>query len=206
MPYGKFKTVTQVATQFDLEVKTAIVVSDISKPVIEVPKYKLAEITNKLSDPSCLRNETARCNRIITPILEVVIANYKSLSLWIEEPFNIDEEKGLAGNPDYLLSPMTKQQSMAVPPVCVIEAKQDKFDEGWTQALAEMVAANIAGAHACYAVVTTGGLWEFGMLEGGVFTKDPVTLSATQDLQKVFAYLDAIVNKAMNWIKEQHYE
>ena len=57
--------------------------------------------------------------------------------------------------------------------LCVIEAKQEKFDEGWPQALAEMVAASRQGVKVCYASVTTGDIWMFGQLEKGkLFTRD----------------------------------
>lgn len=59
------------------------------------------------------------------------------------------------------------------------------FDEGWSQALAEMVAATIKVAEVCYGAVTTGKIWEFGKLESGIFERDPDPLS-TKDLQKVF--------------------
>jgi len=48
---------------------------------------------------------------------------------------------------------------MDVPPLCVIEAKKEDWDEGWAPALAEMYAASIQGATVCYAVVTSGEQW-----------------------------------------------
>jgi len=85
---------------------------------------------------------------------------------------------------------------MAVPPICVIEAKQDKFDEGWTlKALAEMVAAAQQGSTICYGIVATGKAWEFGKLENSVFIREPDQVT-TRDLQDLFDTLNWIVSLA----------
>ncbi|ETR65197.1 MAG: hypothetical protein OMM_14652, partial [Candidatus Magnetoglobus multicellularis str. Araruama] len=163
---------------------------------IEVPDYKVDEIKELLTDDINFRNEGAIRHQIITPILNVVVRHFKPLKLWIEEPFNVDENKGLTGNPDYLIASRTKTGEMSLPPLCVIEAKKADFDEGWTQALAEMVAVAIKGAKVCYGVVTTGKIWEFGKFESNIFERDPNPLS-TQDLQKVF--------DALYWLFELAY-
>jgi len=186
MSYGKFESVAQVATIFDVEVKIASLLHEAEKldRGIEVPDYKIDEIREFLSDDISFRNEDAIRHQIITPILNVVVRHYKPFKLWIEEPFNVDEDKGLTGKPDYLIASRTKTGEMSLPPICVIEAKKADFDEGWTQALAEMVAAAIKGAEVCYGVVTTGKIWEFGKFESNIFERDPNPVS-TQDLQKV---------------------
>ncbi len=132
------------------------------------------------------------CKKIITPILNVVAEQNTPLNVWIEEPFNVDKEKGLVGEPDYLIAPATDYGGMALPPLCIIEAKKQDWDEGWTQALAEMVAASIQGAQRCYSVVTTGKIWQFGTLEDCIFIKDPNQISATRELQVVF--------DTLNWV------
>ena len=149
-------------------------------------------IKKRLSDTAALKNEAARCNQIITPILNIVVDEHEPLQLWIEEPFHVDEGSGLTGTPDYLIAPETAGEEMAVPPLCVIEAKQDKFDEGWTQALAEMVAASMKGSNTCYGIVTTGKAWEFGRLEDNVFTREPDQVT-TRNLQELFDILNWII-------------
>jgi hypothetical protein len=89
---------------------------------------------------------------------------------------------------------------MATPPICVIEAKQDKFEEGWTQALAEMVAASMKGSNVCYGIVTTGKAWEFGKLKNSVFIREPDQVT-TRNLQELFDILDWIVSEAEKELK-----
>lgn len=109
--------------------------------------------------------------------------------------YNVDEEQGLVGEPDYLIAPKTKYGAMARPALCVIEAKKDDFDGGWTQAWSEMVASSLLGASVCYGIVTTGAIWQFGKLDGGRFIIDPRHLSATTELQRVF--------NTVNWVFDE---
>ncbi|MBF0235551.1 MAG: hypothetical protein HQK65_21325 [Desulfamplus sp.] len=196
MPYGQFESVEQIARIFSIKVKDA---SIIKTKRIEVSEPLLNYIEKKLLDSLSFRNEATICNKVITPILNIVADNNKPLNVWIQEPFNVDKEKGLAGEPDYLIAPATDYGGMDVPPLCIIEAKKQDWDEGWTQALAEMIASSIKGANICYGVVTTGKIWQFGKLKEGVFIKDPNQISATRELQVVFDTLNWVfseVNRA----------
>ncbi len=147
MPYGQFESVEEVASLFNIKVKDASITQ--TKP-IAISETGFKSITKKLLDSLSFRNEATICNKIITPILTIVAEQHPPLNVWIEEPFNVDKEKGLFGTPDYLVAPATEYGGMATPPLCVIEAKKQNWDEGWTQALAEMVAASLKGAETCY--------------------------------------------------------
>ncbi|MCP4344316.1 MAG: hypothetical protein GY795_02180 [Desulfobacterales bacterium] len=189
MPYGQFESVEQVASIFSIKVKDA---SIIKSKRIEVPGILFNHIERKLSDSLSFRNEATICNKVITPILNIVAENNKPLNVWIQEPFNVDKEKGLIGEPDYLIAPVTDYGGMDIPPLCIIEAKKQNWDEGWTQALAEMVAVSVKGADICYGIVTTGKIWQFGKLDKSIFLKDPNQISATRELQVVF--------DTLNWV------
>jgi len=190
MAYGK--SVEEVATKFDIEVadRTAFV----SEKKLEILDVLLSMVAKNLKDDTNYITEFAVCDAIIRPILGIVAENY-NLKIWSHVPYNIDEEKGLVGEPDYLIAPKTKYGAMARPSLCVIEAKRDDFDEGWTQALSEMVASSLLGAHICYGIVTTGAIWQFGKLEKSVFVIDPRYISATTELQRVF--------NTINWIFQE---
>ncbi len=189
MPYGKFESVEQVAGIFSIKVKDG---SAINCKSIEIPELLSNNIKRRLLDSLSFRNEATVCNKVITPMLNIVEENNKPLNVWIEEPFNVDKEKGLMGEPDYLIAPATDYGGMALPPLCIIEAKKQDWDEGWAQALAEMVAASIKGANICYSIVTTGKIWQFSKLESNIFIKDPNQISATRELQVVF--------DTLNWV------
>jgi hypothetical protein len=192
MPYGTFQSVEQVARVFSIKVKDDFATG--SKR-IELPDQLLRSINVKLLDSLSFRNEATICNKIITPILNIVAEHNKPLNVWIEEPFNVAPEKGLAGEPDYLIAPATDYGGMELPPLCIIEAKKQDWDGGWAQALAEMVAASLQGAEICYSAVTTGKIWQFGILKNNIFSKDPNQISATRELQLVFDTLNWVFNE-----------
>ena len=189
MPYGTFQSVEQVARVCSIKVKDDFAAK--SKRIV-LPDQLVQNISAKLLDSLSFRNEATICNKIITPILNAVAEHNKPLNVWIEEPFHVDPEKGLAGEPDYLIAPATEYGGMELPPLCIIEAQKQDWDGGWAQALAEMVAASLQGAETCYSAVTTGKIWQFGSLRNNIFSKDPNQISATRELQ--------LVLDTLNWV------
>ncbi|MEN8214884.1 MAG: hypothetical protein ABFS56_00585 [Pseudomonadota bacterium] len=193
MSYSDFKKVSEVTTKFGTKVKKKQFIDTLS---IKITQIHLTDITEKLDSTMSFINEVATCEDIIKPILNLVEKKYETLHVWSHVTYNVDKENGLVGEPDYLIAPMTDQALMSTPPICVIEAKQEKIEEGWAQALAEMIAASSQGIDISYGVVTTGKAWEFAKLENNVFTKDPNQISATDNLQKVFDTLNWLFDRA----------
>jgi len=187
MPFSQFKSVSEVARKFDIEVIDNFFIEQKTMVITEIYFFDLQE---KLIAPRNFINEVTICETIIRPILDIVSKNYDNLEIWSHVSYNVDAEKGLIGEADYLIAPRTKYGDMDKPALCVIEAKQEKFDEGWAQALAEMIASSLQGTKICYSMVTTGKALEFAYLKGGVFTKDPRQISAISDLQKIFEILN----------------
>ncbi len=192
MSYSTFKSVGEVSQKFDIEVRTE---QFTDRKEIKIPDYIFSRMEISLTEDAYFINEFAICEHIISRILDEVAEHYRQLLVWSRVPFNVDKEQGLVGEPDYLIAPKTKHGIMFVPPLCVMEAKQEKWNEGWAQTLAEMYAASVKGAKICYGVVTTGKAWEFGKFENNIFTKDPSQISATEDLKKVFDILNWLFDK-----------
>lgn len=188
MSYGTFRSVADVAIKFDIEVAGGT--TFINEKELCVVDALFSMVEENLRDKTNYVSEYAICDAIIRPILDIVAKHYP-LKVWSHIPYHIDAEKGLVGEPDYLIAAKTKYGTMERPSLCIIEAKKDNFDEGWTQALAEMVATSLLDDTApCYGVVTTGAIWQFGKLENTVFVVDPNYLSATTELQRIFNILN----------------
>lgn len=192
MAYGTFNSVLEVATTFDIKVDKET--PFVQTKTIEIPTLLFTMIEKKLRDKINYVSEYAICETMIRPILDVIVEDY-ALKIWSHVAYHVDKEKGLIGEPDYLVALRNKYGGMETPVLCVIEAKKDNFDEGWAQALAEMVASSTRGATSCYGIVTTGAFWQFGKLESGVFIIDPVSISALRELQYVL--------NIINWIFEE---
>ena len=193
MPYSKFESIEEVAEKFDIEVN---ITSFIQQKEIKIQEFHFKRLQVKLADNAYFINEFAVGEHIIAPILDLIVEKFSQLRVWSRVSFNVDKEKDLIGEPDYLIAPKNKYGGMSIPPICVIEAQKERFDEGWAQALAEMIAASFKGADICYGVVTTGKIWEFGKLKSKLFTKNPDQVSATRELQILFNMLNWVFNEA----------
>ncbi|RKZ46372.1 MAG: hypothetical protein DRR16_15600 [Candidatus Parabeggiatoa sp. nov. 3] len=199
MSYGKFETIEQVSDTFDIEITRS---AFINQEKIEVDDIVLTMMGRRLLEDANFVNEQARCQHIITPILDIVSDNHESLKVWCQVTYTVDKDRGLDGEPDYMIAPYAKNGGMSTPPLCIMEAKQDDWKKGWAQALAEMYAASTQGASICYGVVTTGDFWQFSRLEAGkIFTRDPIKLSAIENLQKVLNTLNWLFKKASEQVQ-----
>jgi len=189
MAYGTFKSVEEVATKFDIEVADRDIF--FGQKELIIPEILFSMLEKKLRDKTSYVSEYAICETLIRPILDIIAEAYP-LKIWSHVLYDVDKENGLTGEPDYLIAPKNKYGGMKIPSLCVIEAKKENFDDGWTQALAEMVASASLTSNICYGIVTTGNFWQFGKLTNAVFSIDPRSLSATTELQTVF--------NTINWI------
>ena len=130
---------------------------------------------------------------MIFPILNI-IAEKHDLPIWSHVRFDISEEEGLTGIPDFIIAPISKTGvSFTNPIVCIAEVKKENFEEGWTQVLCEMVAAqkfNNDPRKIIYGIATGGSLWQFGKLVDKKLVIDSRIYSATVNLQQVVNVLN----------------
>jgi hypothetical protein len=80
------------------------------------------------------------------------------------------------------------------PYLLLVEAKQDKFEEGWGQCLAEMVAAqrlNTEPSLIVFGIVSNGKMWQFGKLQSNAFIQHTIPYSI-YELDRLFAAVNYI--------------
>ena len=114
--------------------------------------------------------------------------------MWSHESLTYDEN--LSGFPEYILAKRSPLGKVVFdkPYLLLVEAKQDKFEEGWGQCLAEMIAAqrlNEDPQMTVFGIVSNGDRWQFGKLEADTFTRN-ITLYSIQELDKLFAAVNYI--------------
>lgn len=141
-------------------------------------------------------SEAAVCEAIVFPILREVYRSYgDKLTLWSHKVLIYDAK--LSGIPNYILakrSPLGKQV-FERPFLVAVEAKKDDFVEGWGQYLAEMLAMQKINepseTQTIFGIVSNGKLWEFGKLEGNLFTQNiaAYTLVELERLLGAIAYV-----------------
>ncbi len=119
-----------------------------------------------------IHTEKARSEMIIAPILiEVRRVVGKKISLFSGVDFTVDEERGLAGKCDFILSKSEEQLYVSSPVLTLVEAKNENIKGGIPQCMAEMIAAQTFNERegndipVVYGCVTTGTIWKFLRLE-----------------------------------------
>jgi hypothetical protein len=88
--------------------------------------------------------EKARSEYIIAPILlELKEQTANKVSIFSGIEFNVDRKLGFTGWCDFLISRSSFQRALQAPVVIAVEAKQQNFEKGIDQCIAEMLAAQI---------------------------------------------------------------
>jgi hypothetical protein len=129
---------------------------------------------------------------LIDAVFAEIVPNHPNLKVWKAMPLESDT---LIGVSDYLVAP--RRAYLALPLLCVAEAKRDDFVQGRAQCLAEMVACrdnNRQEGHdvdAVFGIVSNGQVWQFYKLakSGEVYETDPLAIS---DLPRLLGALDLV--------------
>ncbi len=196
MSYDNFNTYEEVAIKFKIRL---IEQSFIKEEKIHLDKSLFDFVNDNLKSRRNYISENAICESIISPILNI-IAKHNDLPIWSHVKFDISEEEGLIGVPDFIIAPASDiGTTFKNPVICIAEAKKENFNEGWAQALAEMIAAQKFNNNAnwnVFGIVTTGNFWQFGKLLKNELTMEVISYSAVENLQKLFDVLNWVFIEA----------
>jgi hypothetical protein len=193
MSYSEF-TLAKVKKCFDL---TTFEESDIFANVSELECSEYLTETLRYNVPLALasNSEKARSEMIIAPILIEVRKQLNSqFSLFSGIEFTVDNEKGLNGYCDFIISSSLERLFVSAPVMMVVEAKNEDIKGGLGQCIAEMVAAQLFNEGegnkipAVYGSVTSGTNWKFLKLVGKVIEID-LTEYYLQDVNKILGNL-----------------
>ena len=171
MAYSNF-TLETVREAFDIqEVDIAGLFSD-SEPM--VPSELLTAVLERnIPLATAIGTEKAKSEMIVSDVLVELREQLDlSISLFSGIDFNVDDENGLAGVCDFLISLSPVQFVLEAPVIVLVEAKKDDLEIGLGQCVAEMVAAQYFNAEKgndirrIYGATTSGREWRFLKLEG----------------------------------------
>ena len=170
MAYSNF-TLETVREAFDIqEVDIAGLFSD-SEPM--VPSELLTAVLERnIPLATAIGTEKAKSEMIVSDVLVELREQLDlSISLFSGIDFNVDDENGLAGVCDFLISLSPVQFVLEAPVIVLVEAKKDDLEIGLGQCVAEMVAAQYFNAEKgndirrIYGATTSGREWRFLKLE-----------------------------------------
>ncbi len=196
MSYGNYSNYEEVATKFKIKFKEE---NFVKEEPININPSMFTFIDDNVKSRRSYVSENSICENIIAPILSIV-AKENDIPLWSHVRFDVSEKDGLMGVPDFIIAPTSYiGTTFEKPIVCISEAKKENFNEGWAQILSEMIAAQIVNENQSldvYGIVSTGKFWEFAKLNKNIFSKEIVAISATENLQKLFNFLNWIIKTA----------
>jgi len=200
MPFNTYKSVSQVVQEFQIVYTEADFV--VESP-IQVSESFRSELSLVLQEGAIDTSEYAICEKFIYPILKEVWKTYREhLLLWSHPTLVYDQS--LSGVSDYVIAKKSPLGRVVFEkPYCiVVEAKQDDFQGGWGQCLAEMVAVEKMGDRAepeVFGIVSNGKIWEFGQLWNSTFTKQIKSYSLS-DLDALFSALHYVFEQSQQQV------
>ena len=192
MAFSNYKSISAVIKKFQIKY---VQVNFMLEAEFTVKDSFKEELDLLFTDGVVDNSEDAICENLIYPILKEVWKLYRSkLTLWSHEALTYDED--LSGVPDYIVTKRNPLSTIVFdkPYFLTVEAKQDKFEEGWGHCLAEMIAVQRINddLDSCvFGIVSNGKIWQFGKLSVNIFTRNK-NLYAIQDLDKLFAAVNYI--------------
>ncbi|MBD2391846.1 hypothetical protein RI030_10290 [Aphanizomenon flos-aquae NRERC-008] len=148
-----------------------------------------------------INTEKARSEMIISPILLEVRRklNYE-ISLFSGIDFNVDNQQGLNGFYDFLISLSKEQLFVRAPVITLVESKNENLKSGLGQCIAEMLAAQLFNEQKqnaikiVYGAVTIGTILQFLKLEDQVISID-LTEYYIKDVKKILGILISAIKQ-----------
>ena len=171
MAYSNF-TLEMVRTAFQLEIVESVGIFSEIKPV-DPSAHLATTLARNVPLAITINTEKAKSELIIADILvELREQLERRISLFSGIDFSIDDENGLTGVCDFLVSLSPVQSFLEAPVIILVEAKKDDLTIGLGQCVAEMFAAQRFNAEKdndipyIYGTTTSGTDWRFLKLEG----------------------------------------
>ena len=137
-----------------------------------VPDW-LRNLLDRGQQVAALVSEKARSEFLVVPVL-LAAREFApgALAIYSGTRLDVDPERGLVGECDYILALTPPVPRLRAPLVTVLEAKKGDVEAGLGQCVAQMVGARLfnerAGlpAQRMFGCVTTGEVWQFLRLDG----------------------------------------
>jgi hypothetical protein len=192
MAFSSYKIIGEVLKEFQVFYTEA---NFIVETTFNVSNYFREDLELVMREGVVDNSESAICENLIYPVIKEVWKQYlKNFILWSHQALTFDNR--LTGFPEYILAKKSHLGKVVFdkPYFILVEAKQDNFETGWAQCLAEMIAAQRLNGELeiiVFGIVSNGGTWQFGKLEKDVFTRN-TTPYTIYELDKLFAAVNYV--------------
>lgn len=168
MGYSNYKNLRQTLKKLQLEEVDMYLFPTIN--LVQPSEWLLQTLA--IAERLPITNEKGKSERIIAPILSEVALQYETqITLFSGEDLPVDVEQDLAGFCDFFFAKHPKKQVMQAPIMTLVEAKDEDFEYGQAQCIAQMYGAQRFNREEgkdipyIYGCAVTGGEWKFLRLE-----------------------------------------
>lgn len=192
MAFSNYKIIGEVLKEFQVFYTEA---NFITETAFNVSNYFREDLELVMREGVVDNSEFAICENLIYPVIKEVWKQYlNKFILWSHQALTFDNK--FSGFPEYILAKKSPLGKVVFdkPHFILVEAKQDNFEAGWAQCLAEMIAAQRLNGELeliLFGIVSNGGTWQFGKLEKEVFTRN-TTFYSIQEIDKLFAAVNYV--------------
>lgn len=199
MAYSDFK-LSEIIQKFELTL------NEVSGLFGDVPEEESSDLLTTILKENVdlavsINTEKARSEMIISPILlEVRRKLNNEISLFSGVDFNVDNQQGLNGFCDFLISLSKEQLFVRAPVITLVESKNENLKSGLAQCIAEMLAAQLFNEQKqnaikiIYGAVTIGTIWQFLKLEDKTISID-LTEYYIKDVKKILGILISAIKQ-----------
>jgi len=174
MAYGDF-TLDEIELKFGIKNKVERVFEEFQSVI---PSENLLTALQSAAELP-VRSEKARSESIVYPILlEMRNRNHKFFTIYSGDNLDVDKEKGLVGQCDFILAKDIRTFNLNYPIIQIVEAKRNDIEVGVPQCAAQLIGAHLFNQkkkieiERIYGCVTTGQEWLFMFLENNELTVD----------------------------------
>ena len=164
MGYSTYRSLKQTLKKLGLEELDVALFPELK----EVAPSDWLLQTLEMAEKTPLTNEKSKSERIIAPVLLEIAMHYLAqITLYSGEDLTVDASRDLSGECDFFFSKHPRKSVMQAPIITFVEAKDEDFEYGQAQCIAQMYASQIFNEQEgkptpfIYGCAVTAGEWKF---------------------------------------------
>jgi hypothetical protein len=193
MKFADFKNNSEILEYFGIKVESCEFFQFHKVKSVAFPRQTRKDIDFAFANRGNTDKEFYACEAFIFPILRDIWKRNPKIKVFSHPQIKYED---LVLIPDYVVTPKDKTgvNTFQKPLLITIEAKNDDFELGWSDAYKQLVVARNLNENEeipIYAIVSIGSAWQFGKLDKKIIYRHPVTVGIDNP-NKLFGILDFI--------------
>lgn len=200
MGYENYTSLKQTLKKLDLEELDVPLFPELKE--VEPSSWLVQTLAMAKRTP--LTNEKSKSERIISPVLLEVAMHYETqITLYSGEDLTVDASRDLSGECGFFFSKHPRKSVMQAPIITFVEAKDEDFEYGQVQCIAQMYGSQIFNEQEgkptpfIYGCAVTAGEWKFLKLTKNQILIDTETYYLNE-LPKILGVFHTILQSFLN--------